>query len=257
LATGARLAIAPLDDPVSARLEAGACFVAARSGFTFGAGGYSIKLGAADAELELGRRGDLAVRVHQGSVEWTGQNGRQALVAGERGGQRASGRLLQKKALKRKAPRWLAKLAPRLVLFKEEFLSGLKGRYDEVEGRPVPGGLVSVGGAALRLGNSTPNGGLFRYQAGGTLRLRVRLSAPAKLRVQVTNLTQKDNFHGVSAPVEGGVWTAVEVLPGALVDNAREGKQIAPQDLLGYLSLQAHEAPAVSVELASIVASVD
>jgi hypothetical protein len=231
------------------------CFVAAQVGFTLGARDCAIELGGADAEVALDRRGDLALRVHQGAAELVGSSDRQELVAGERGGQRANGRLARKRAFKRKPPRWLAKNAPRTVLFREAFLTDPTSRYDELEGRPVAGGLVSVGGAALRLGRSTPNGGLFSYQAGATVRLRVRLSAPARVRVQLTNLTQKDNFHGRSSLLRAGVWSEVDVLLDALVDNAREGKRIAPQDLLGYLSLRADDA-SVSVELASIAATV-
>ncbi len=107
LAPGARLTVGPLDDPAQARLEEGASFAAADPELNLRAGGCLLTVKAGDAGLELNRRGDLAVRMHQGAASLEGAGGRQELQAGFQGGHLAKGKLARVRALTAKLPRWL------------------------------------------------------------------------------------------------------------------------------------------------------
>lgn len=244
-APGAQATLGPLNSPALVEVKEGACFVrAALKPVNLVAGACFVTMLPGAIAFEVDRRGGAKVEVHEGRAVLKGPGGETSLEVGQAGEHSAKGKRSRVRRHGSKQPRWLTRLHaldPSRVLFEESFAGDVASRYEEFEREE----------GSLRFGRSTPRGGLCRYLPGAKIRVRVRLSEPSELAIQLTNLTQKENFRSRSPRLKSGVWTVIELNPERFADAGGAGKVVAGQDLLGYLTLSVTKG---RLEVAEVVA---
>ena len=91
----------------------------------------------------------------------------------------------------------------------------------------------------VMFGKSQPEGGLFHAEAGARLRVRYRLARPTRLTLQLMDHSIPDNVHTEVEATRAGLWSELDVAIERLDDNARQGRRVAPGDLIGYVTLRA------------------
>lgn len=151
-----------------------------------------------------------------------------------------------------RAPRWTQPRPASAGQFLERFLTWPKP-YPRTRGQALPIGVRAEpyqGAEEVSFGRSEVEGGLTRVSQRGVLRLRVRVALPTTLTLQVMNHTQVDNFNATQKTQRSGLWTSLEFKLSDLKDNAKQGKQFAAGDLLGYVTLRA--APEAKLELREV-----
>lgn len=232
----AALLIAPAE--VDLELERGSCHAFLARPLALAVGGRVLACAVGDVGVTLRARGRLEVALHAGAVQVDGREyASPALLTSDRG------RELVRRRLADELPRWLVPLlstGASGVRWLEDFSS--TRAYELFEGaregalvRAVRTGDV----ARVHLGNSTPRGGLFKHEPGAALWIRYRVARPARVRVQLTDLTLRDNVRCEVDATRPGLWTDLTIDPARCEDAARVGARVQPGDLIGYVTLEA------------------
>ncbi len=109
-------------------------------------------------------------------------------------------------------------------------------------------GGVLRGGTTARKGPTTKivclgtgeRRGIAGHEPGLRLRVRYRLSRAVPLGVQVTETGHGRSFQAAVAAPRAGLWTELDLDLDRFVDEAREGRALAPGDRLDLVTVSAH-----------------